>query len=223
MIKKIALVLPIFMFLLLLVPLMAHADTSVSLVFSNIYLNTSNGTQASANTYLGTDFIEAFAGSARLDVSSGHDHYLLVFKYNAAKGFLGTTGLNWSSINGPYVFELSADVAYIRVQYMRTTYAAIGPSEITSAQITFISAESSSSEPSSSIPDDSSSSDDGSDSSDSTSISGNSSSSEPVVVGTAPHPIMTTPLDDYSVTEGLLLILVVFVGLAAVIALFRGR
>ncbi len=39
----------------------------------------------------------------------------------------------------------------------------------------------------------------------------------------APRPFLTTPLNDYSVTEGLLLVLLILTGLAAVLALFRGR
>lgn len=37
------------------------------------------------------------------------------------------------------------------------------------------------------------------------------------------RPFLTTPLDDYTVTEGMLLILVVMSGLLAVVRLFGGR
>lgn len=35
--------------------------------------------------------------------------------------------------------------------------------------------------------------------------------------------LLTTPLDDYTVTEGLLLLAVVFLALGGIVALFRGR
>lgn len=62
---------------------------------------------------------------------------------------------------------------------------------------------------------------------DTSAASGDDDSSEigqlVVDVTAEPRPLMSTPLDDYTVTEGLLMLLVIFAGLFGIISLFKGR
>ena len=47
--------------------------------------------------------------------------------------------------------------------------------------------------------------------------------SDASIVDTEQRPLLSTPLDDYTVTEGLLLLAVIFMALFGVVAFIRGR
>lgn len=52
---------------------------------------------------------------------------------------------------------------------------------------------------------------------------GDGDASSMAVISSADRPLLTTPLDEYTVTEGLLLLCVIFGALAALLAFFKGR
>lgn len=239
MIKKLLCLLPLVSIAFFSMPMVlyVHAADAIPLTFEKGYVHVSTGGLGTGSNDIRSNAISVTAGQMyEITIESTIPVKYRIHCWSAGGSYYPDVGvLEDAEYSGPIQFVVPSGVSQIRLNLKRLTGSGITVANVTYAQILLVDDEPP--DDSSSVPEpDSSSSTPDPDSSSSTSIpEGNSEPDDassippdsesipPASSDDDPRPFLETPLNDYTVTEGILLVIMVIAMGGVLLAVFRGR